>query len=106
MDLWVEGLLGATYARQGMHDKALAQVKVLEFLSAGDPGYMNRMVKGEIPYYQARIYAILGEKEFAVQALQKSMNQGRMNEHGSFVQDWDLSSLRDYQPYRDLINMD
>jgi hypothetical protein len=105
MKLWVEGLLGASYARLGMHAEALAQVEILESLRPGDPRHTNRVFKGEVPYYQARIYAILGEPELAVQKLQKSMDEGRISEHGSFVQDWDLAGLKDYQPYKDLVNL-
>ena len=103
--LWAEGLLGACYARLGMRTEALAQVAVLESMRPGDPRRMNRMFKGEVPYYQARIYAILGENELAVQALQQSMDEGRISEHGALVHDWDLAGLREYQPYLELIGL-
>jgi hypothetical protein len=65
---------------------------------------MNRMKKGTVPYYQARIYAILGDQDQAVGKLKESIEEGRISEHGCFVQDWDLASLKDYQPYLDLVN--
>jgi hypothetical protein len=62
-------------------------------------------VQGRGPYYQARIFTILGENELAVQALQQSMDEGRISEHGALVHDWDLAGLREYQPYLELIGL-
>jgi hypothetical protein len=32
-------------------------------------------------------------------------SEGRISEHGYFIQDWDLAGLRDYEPYRKLIGL-
>jgi len=105
MKIWVEGLLGAVYARQGKAGMAQAQLEVLESLHREDPKAMSRMRQGEVPYYQARIYAILGDLDLAVDHLRKSMAEGRMSEHSNFVQDWDLTSLYDYPPYQELLKV-
>jgi hypothetical protein len=105
MKIWVEGLLGAVYARQGKAGKAQAQLEVLESLHREDPKGLSRMRQGEVPYYQARIYAILGDLNLAVEHLRKSRAEGRMSEHSNFVQDWDLTSLHDYPPYQELLNI-
>lgn len=105
MKIWVEGLLGAVYARQGNAGKAQVQLEVLESLHREDPKAMSRMRKGEVPYYQARIYAILGDLDLAVEHLRRSMAEGRMSEHSNFVQDWDLTGLHDYPPYQELLNI-
>jgi len=105
MKIWVEGLLGAVYARQGKEGKAQAQLEVLESLHQEDPKAMSRLWQGEVPYYQARIYAILGDPDLAVEHLRKSMAEGRMSEHSNFVQDWDLTGLKDYPPYQELLNI-
>ena len=65
---------------------------------------INRLKKGSISYYQARIYAILGMRQEAVEALSRSIQEGKINEFRSFDQDWDLASLGDFQPYRDLVD--
>ena len=103
--LWVEGLTGACYARLGMRSEALAQVDRLETMRPDEPVNLNRMFSGEAPYYQARIYAILDEPELAMNALQQSMDEGRLSEWDSFVNDPDLTGLRDYQPYMDLFGL-
>ena len=103
--LWVEGMTGASYARLGMRNEALAQVDTLESMRQDEPNNLNRMFSGEIPYYQARIYAILEEPELSMQALQQSMDEGRMSEWDNYVNDPDLAGLRDYQPYLDLFGL-
>ena len=97
--------MGASYARLGMHSEALAQVDILESMRQDEPNNLNRMFSGEVPYYQARVYAILDEQELAMQALQQSIDEGRMSEWDSFVNDPDLTGLRDYQPYLDLFGL-
>jgi TolB-like protein len=105
MKIWVEGLLGSCYARQGKMKEALNQLTVLDALHPEEPNHMNRMRKGALPYYQARIYAILGDQEQAVDKLRQSMEEGRMSEQDCFVNDWDLASLKGYEPYRKLVNL-
>jgi hypothetical protein len=102
--LWVEGFLGSTLARQGRTEEALAQVEYLESMRINQPNMINRLKRGSISYYQARIYAILGMKQEAVEALSRSIQEGKMYDFRSFDQDWDLAALGDFQPYRDLLD--
>jgi len=102
--LWVEGFLGSTLARQGRIEDALAQVEYLESMRINQPNMTYRLKKGSVSYYQARIYAILGMKQEAVEALNRSIQEGKMYEFRSFDQDWDLAALGDFQPYRDLLD--
>jgi len=77
-------------------------VEYLESMRINQPSMINRLKKGSISYYQARIYSILGMKQEAVEALSRSIQEGKINEFRSFDQDWDLAALDDFQPYRDL----
>lgn len=104
-DLWVEGFLGSIFARQGKTAEAYDQIAYLESLRPEFPGFVIRQRKGAISYYQARIYAILGEKEKAVEHLELAMREGKMTENRTFDQDWDFAVLKDYQPFRDLLRL-
>lgn len=75
MDTWREGLLGATYARQDKTDQAHAQIEKLEPFRPSFPGTLTRMQKGLVSYWQARIHAVLGEKEQAVTRLAQSLRR-------------------------------
>ncbi len=103
MSVWLEGLLGCTYARQGRMNLAHAQIEKLESFSQFYPKVVNRFHKGVISYWKARIYAILGEKDKSVAFLTKSMKEGRRIDFGSFVYDWDLENLKGYEPYESLV---
>ncbi|MCB0531552.1 MAG: hypothetical protein H6574_21610 [Lewinellaceae bacterium] len=103
MNVWVEGLLGAAFARQGKREAAYAQIQTLEAMHPGYPPESQRLHKGTISYWQGRIYAILGDKEQAVAALTRSRSEGRTIDYGSFVFDWDLASLKGYAPYEELV---
>ena len=61
------------------------------------------MHKGGISYWQARIHAVLGEKEQAVVRLAQSMEEGRCIDFSNFVYDWDLANLIGYAPYEELV---
>jgi len=104
MSVWVEGLLGCTYARQGRMNLANTQIEKLDSFSQFYPEVVNRFHKGVISYWKARIYAILGEKDKSVSFLTKSMEEGRRIDWGSFVYDWDLENLKEYEPYESLVN--
>lgn len=106
LDIWANGLLGAIYARQNKKEEALKQIEVLEAKRAIFPKFANRKSKGSIPYYQARIYAILGEKDLAVDYLKKSKLEGNIAEHDKFVFDWDLTNLKGYPPFEKLLKFD
>lgn len=103
--LSIDGLLGAIYAREGKSELALSQI---EKLDSNDPQLytLPRSIRGFIPYYQARIYAILGDKENAVACVKKSIQEGRLCEHTQFTNDWDLVSLYDYEPYIELMKFE
>jgi hypothetical protein len=103
MNVWLEGLLACTYARQGRMNLAHAQIEKLGTFSQSYPKVVNRFHKGVISYWKARIYAILGEKDKSVSFLTKSMEEGRVIDWGSFVYDWDLENLKGYEPYESLV---
>ena len=103
MDVWVEGLLGAALARQGKEDAAYAQIEILESRRSGYPPESQRLHRGTISYWQARIFAILEDKKQAAAALTRSMAEGRTIDYGSFEYDWDLAGLKGYGPYEQLI---
>jgi hypothetical protein len=101
--LWFDGFLGAIYARREKADLAMMQIEKLESRHSEIPAFVPRKARGVIPYYQARIYAILGEKGRAVASLKKSIQDGRLCEHSNFTNDWDLANLYDYKPFIDLL---
>ena len=105
MNIWREGLLGSTYARQGKTNLAQAQIKQLESFRASFPGTISRFFRGRISYWQARIHGVLGEKEQAVARLAQSMEEGRRIDNSNFVYDWDLASLKGYEPYEELVRL-
>ena len=100
---WVEAMLGCIYARQGKHEQALAQIDKLEQMRASIPEKHSPSFKGFVSYWQGKIYAILGEKEQAVQHLQQAIEEGKVMAFGAFRMDWDLASLRGYEPYERLL---
>lgn len=79
---------------------------MLETKRAIFPKFANRKSRGQIPYYQARIYAILGEKDLAVDYLKKSKLEGNIAEHDKFVFEWDLTNLKGYPPFEKLLKFD
>ena len=103
MNTWREGLLGATYARQEKTEEAHVQIKKLESFRPSFPGSLHRMGKGGVSYCQGRIHAVLGENERAVTRLAQSIEEGRVIEFDNFVYDWDLTGLKGYEPYEDLV---
>ena len=103
MNVWLNSLLGCTYARQGKTQLAHDQVQLLESFRASKPNMNNRFHFGVISYHQARIYSILNEKEQAVASLKKSRKEGRSMDYNSFWFDWDLSNLKGYGAYEEFI---
>jgi len=101
--LWIDGFLGTIYARQGKTQLAMQQIEQLESQRSKLDTFVSRKGRGVIPYYQARIYAILGEKDMAVASLKKSKQDGRLCEHSNFTNDWDLANLYDYEPFIELL---
>ena len=60
-------------------------------------------IRGANKLWQARIAATLGERETAVQLLREAFDDGQDRTRGIIDYDMDLDSLRDYQPFIDLI---
>lgn len=103
MNLWLNGLLGSAYARQGKADLAIAQIQLLESFRASKPEMNNRFHFGVVSYWQARIYAVIDEKELAVASLKRARKEGRSMDYNTFWFDWDLASLKGYGPFDEFI---
>jgi serine/threonine protein kinase/tetratricopeptide (TPR) repeat protein len=89
--------LGAIAARLG--DREEAQ-KISDELGKMERPYLF----GSIPYYQACIASLLGEKDKAVKLLQESVNQGRVfGPYGVFHPNLMLEPLADYPPFQEFI---
>ncbi len=88
------GCGGAVAARKG--DKAEA-LRVSEKLKEIDRPFTF----GEHTYWRARIAALLGVKEEAVELLRRSFSQGKYYDV-FFIQEADLEPLRDFAPFREL----
>jgi serine/threonine protein kinase/tetratricopeptide (TPR) repeat protein len=89
------GYGGALAARRGDKEEAL---RISEELKRIDRPYTF----GAQTYWRARIAALLGMKEEAVELLRQSFAQG--NYYGVFViQEADLDPLRDFAPFRELM---
>ncbi|MFC2123229.1 adenylate/guanylate cyclase domain-containing protein [Bacteroidota bacterium] len=101
---WQTGFLGCVYARQEKKEEAFMQIQKLEALRAEFPEITNIHHRGIISYWQARIYAILNEKDKAVSSLKKSLEEGKGFQYQHYVFDWDLASLSGYPPYESLIS--
>jgi hypothetical protein len=56
----------------------------------------------ELPYARARVAAIFGDRGGAVELLRRSIADGR-DSHVYIDYDCDFNSLRDYQPFRELL---
>ena len=89
------GYLGVIAARRGDKEEA---TKISEKLRQIDRPYMF----GRQTYWRARIAALLGEPEKAVNLLNESFAQG--NRFGAYVHTTiDFESLRDYEPFIELM---
>ena len=100
----IEALLGVIYARQGKTEKALAQIEKLEQYRSKLTKNISPHHKGFISWDQARIHAVLGNKEAAVQLIKQSIKEGRMV--GSNMEpllDMETASLRGYAPFERLV---
>jgi tetratricopeptide (TPR) repeat protein len=87
------GYLGSLAARMGNRERAL---EMSESLNALDRPYLF----GHIAYWQARIAAILGERERAMALLRQAMAEGFQFDPGTHF-DSDLLSMRDYPPFQE-----
>jgi serine/threonine protein kinase len=93
------GYGGALAARRGNKEDAL---KISEELKKIDRPY----IFGAQTYWRARIAALLGMKEEAVELLRQSFAQGNYYvsaRRGLIIQEADLDPLRDYAPFKELM---
>lgn len=88
MNVWLNGFLGCVYARQGKTEEALNQVELLESYRPTYCRFILRMHRGILYYHQARIYAPLGDKDIAVDLLEKARSRPA----------WSMSTLRVPRP--------
>ena len=89
------GYGGALAARKGDKEEAL---RISEELKGIDRPF----IFGEQTYWRARIAALLGMKEEAVELLQQSFSQGKYYEV-FIIQEADFEPLRDYAPFKELM---
>ncbi|OGD18687.1 MAG: hypothetical protein A2W03_08835 [Candidatus Aminicenantes bacterium RBG_16_63_16] len=90
------GYGGVLAARRGDKEEAL---KISEELKEIDRPFTF----GAQTYWRARIAALLGMKEEAVELLRQSFSQGKYYDV-FIIQEADLDPLRDYAPFRELLN--
>jgi|GEM_PF-1946384 len=88
--------LGTIYAQRNEKNKAL---QVVEKLNALKIPYSF----GYIPYHQARICALLGEKEKALDFLKLAIQKGKKFDFISFDNDPDFLNLFDLPEYKKLV---
>ncbi len=89
------GYLGSIAARKGNQEEAL---KISQALKDDKTPYLF----GNPAYWRARIAALLGDKEGAVQLLQEAIKEGHEYMDLYFYQQ-DFESLQDYPPFRQLM---
>ena len=101
--IWHTALLGTVYARLERIEECETQIDLINHL---DSLYDERHAlweRGVIPLLKARIYAILGRKELAVDHLEMAMDQGLNFGYWNMVFDMDFVSLKGYSPFEELI---
>jgi tetratricopeptide (TPR) repeat protein/predicted Ser/Thr protein kinase len=89
------GLLGSIAARKGNREKAL---KISQGLKDNKTPYLF----GNPNYWRARIAALLGDKEGAVNMLREAIKQG-LDYTDLYFYPQDFESLRDYPPFQQLM---
>jgi len=89
------GYGGALAARRGDREGALEISEELK-------GIDRPFTFGAQTYWRARIAALLGMKEEAVELLRQSFSQGKEYDV-SLIQEADFEPLRDYAPFRELM---
>ena len=90
--------LGMIYAKLGNLQKATEMINKLEQLR--EPFDL-----GETPYFQGRIMALLGDKEKAIQLLNKALDEGQLFVNSvSFNGDPDLMGLNNEEEYKKLLS--
>jgi tetratricopeptide (TPR) repeat protein/TolB-like protein len=89
------GYLGSTAARMGDREMAM---QISDSLAALDGPFRF----GAVPYWQARIAAVLGDRELAVSKLRRALDEG-FQVSDAFHRDGDLIMLRGYEPFDELL---
>ena len=89
------GYLGVVRARMGNDDEAW---RISEELAAMDRPYL----RGSNTSWRARIAAVLGDREGAVELLHQSFNEGYTYDI-DLHRDIDLESLHDYAPFQEFL---
>ncbi len=92
----LRGWLGLTAAKRGDRDEALRQQDEIGRIT-------TPYIQGANKLWQARIAATLGDREVAVNFLRDAFREGLDITPPIFDHDMNLDSLRDYQPFIDLI---
>ncbi len=101
----MRSLNGRNAARMGQKEEALKHINDLEQDRLKLSGVMRSpSQRGKHYYEQAKIYAILRNKEKAMERLQAAIGEGKLFRQGNFHFDYDLVPLLgDYEPFRRLI---
>jgi tetratricopeptide (TPR) repeat protein len=89
------GYLGSAAARLGDREAAMRISASLEALE-------RPFRFGNIPYWQARIAAALGERELAIEKLRQAFDEG-FQVTDAFHRDFDLQALRGYEPFEEML---
>jgi serine/threonine-protein kinase len=89
------GLLGVIAAKRGDRDRALALERRLASIQ-------RRYLFGRHTMARARIRALLGDREGAVELVRESLRQGYPHGHTLHTDDA-FERLRDYEPFRDVL---
>ena len=89
------GYLGATAARQGNREPALRVDRTLA-------GLKRPYLFGRHTVWRARIRALLGERDVAVDLLREAIARGYPHVHALHI-DLAFESLRDYPPFQELM---
>jgi len=89
----VLGFLGSLDARRGYLEKAKEIIEELKNIK-------RPYLLGLDTYWRARITALLGDKELAVELIRDSLVQGRT--YGILYWNMDFESLEDFPPFMEL----
>ena len=89
------GYLGAVAGLQQRRDDALKEDRALAAMT-------QRYLYGRHTMWRARIHAVLGERENAINLIREALRQGYPHMH-SLHEDVTLESLRDYPPFQELL---
>jgi tetratricopeptide (TPR) repeat protein len=94
-----QGMIGAVAARQGDRREV---ARIDRWLARRTGRYLN----GEHTVYRARLAAILGDRDHAVELYRQALDQGYDETYGAGFgvhADPDFESVRDYPPFQELV---